>query len=176
MMLPIIECVVRSSALVGIVWLVLKALRVQSPRLERSAWLLVLASSWAMPLLMQLLALPVAAAPDLRWLVAIDSVAAPAATAGITWQAALPWAALSVAAALTLRHSLGVVRWWKVRRAGRRITSPLCPGLDIRVTNAVSSPATVFSTVLVPIDFETWTCRAQHTVLAHERAHVDNKD
>lgn len=176
MMLPIIECVLRSSALVGIVWLVLKALRVHSPRLERSAWLLVLASSWAMPLLMELLALPVAEAPDLRWLLAIDAVAVPATTAGINWQAALPWAVLSVAAALTLRHSLGVVRWWNVQRAGRRITSPLCPGLDIRVTNAVSSPATVFSTVLVPLDFETLTRQAQHAVLAHERAHVDNKD
>lgn len=176
MMLSIIECVVRSSVLVGIVWLVLKALRVRSPRLERSAWVLVLASSWAMPLLMQLLALPVAEAPDLRWLLASDSVAVPTATAGINWQAALPWAVLSVAAALTLRHSLGVVRWWNVRCAGRRIASPLSPGLDIRVTNAVSSPATVFSTVLVPIDFETWTRRAQQAVLAHERAHIDNKD
>jgi TonB family protein len=172
----IVECVLRSSALIGIVWLVLKILPVRSPRLERSAWLLVLASSGAMPLLMQLPALPVAEAPDLPWLRAIDLVTVPIAASGNDWRTLLPWALMSVAIALAIRHTLGIVRCWSMRRAARRVSSSSFAGLDIRVTSAVSSPATVFSTVLVPIDFEAWSLDTQRAVMAHERAHVENKD
>jgi TonB family protein len=176
MMASLVECVLRSSALIAVVWLLLKVLRVHSPRLERSAWLLVLASSWAMPMLMRLLRLPVAEAPDLAWLRAIDLVTAPVATSGSDLSGVLAWTAISVAAVLTIRHSLGTIRWWNVRRTARRIASPSLAGLDVRVTSAVTSPATVFSTVLVPIDFEAWTSDVQRAVIAHERTHVDNND
>ena len=37
MMLVLLECTARSAALIAIVWLVLKVLRVRSARLERNA-------------------------------------------------------------------------------------------------------------------------------------------
>lgn len=48
--------------------------------------------------------------------------------------------------------------------------------LDVRVSAEVSSPATVFSTILVPQDFLRWSPEAQSLGLAHERSHVASYD
>src|SRR5262249_3200976 len=77
---------------------------------------------------------------------------------------------------LVLRHSLGVVRWSRAQRAARPVASPAFAGVDIRATHAVSAPATVFATILVPEDFESWPLQIQRAVVAHESAHVANKD
>jgi len=56
MLALLLESAARSLALGGVVWLGLKFLRVRSPHDEMTAWRLVLATSLAMPLLVQLLA------------------------------------------------------------------------------------------------------------------------
>jgi TonB family protein len=57
---------------------------------------------------------------------------------------------------------------------------PIFPGmdadLDVRVSAEVSSPVTAFSTVLVPVDFETWPAAARQLAIAHERAHIKGRD
>jgi TonB family protein len=172
----LIEWVLRATVLAATVWLVLRCLRIRNPRLERSAWLLVLASSWTMPMLMELRIMPAVAAQQLSWLSPVDLVAVSGAPAGIDWPTALLWGLSAIAVVLVLRHSLGVLRWRRIQRAANPVASPSFAGLDIRATDAVSSPATVFSTILVPLDFESWSPQVQRAVVAHESAHVANKD
>lgn len=172
----LIEWVLRATVLAATVWLVLRCLRIRSPRLERSAWLLVLAASWTMPMLMELRIVPAVPAQQLSWLSKVDLVAASSAPAGADWRTVLLWGLGSIAVVLVLRHSLGVMRWLRVQRAAEPVASSFFAGLDIRATGAVSSPATVFSTILVPVDFESWPPQIQRAVVAHESAHVANKD
>ena len=49
MITVLIEAAVRSAVLILAVWLLLRALRVTNPRVERAAWLVVLIASVAMP-------------------------------------------------------------------------------------------------------------------------------
>ena len=175
-MVILFECAVRSAALTAIVWLMLKLLRVRSPRLERSSWLIVLASSVAMPLLTKLTALSAAPATDLVWLQPVQLAALEVSHSNSGWLVALFAIVIAIAATLGFRHTLGIVRWWRVRRAAAAVSSLPCVDADVRVTPAVESPATVFSTILVPVEFEGWTARVQRAVIAHERAHVVNRD
>jgi TonB family protein len=172
----LIEWVLRATALAAMVWVILKVLRVRSPRLERSAWLLVLASSWAMPLLMKVPALPAVTAERPGWLPQVDLIEATSAPVAADWRAALLWGLATIALMLILRHSLGVLRWRRVQRTAKPVSSPSFAGVDIRVTRAVSSPATVFSTILLPEDFESWPLQTQRAVVAHESSHVANRD
>lgn len=176
-MQTIIEWALRSSALVVVVWLALHALRIRSPHMERSAWRAVLLSSLSMPILMKLLVLPAPDASALVWLQNIQVVSLlPAQSAGAGWQSAAVWMVVAVAAVLFMRHLLGIARWWNVRRMAKPLSLPSFAGLDIRVTEDVSSPATVFSTILVPADFHTWSGDAQRLVVAHEQTHIENND
>jgi hypothetical protein len=54
MMTFLVEWTLRSIALGLVVWLLLKALRIKSPQLERGSWRAVLVASLSMPLLMKL--------------------------------------------------------------------------------------------------------------------------
>jgi TonB family protein len=175
-MLFLFECAVRSAALIAIVWLTLKLLRVRSPRLERASWLVVLAASLAMPLLMKLAAFYAAPAAELEWLQPVQVAALDVSRSKGGWYAALLAMVVAIAGLLGVRHTLGIVRWWRVRRKAAAICSPLCAGADVRATRAVGSPATVFSTILVPVEFEGWTAQVQRAVIAHERTHVASGD
>lgn len=176
MMPTIIEWTLRSSALVVVVWLALQALRVRSPQLERGAWRAVLLSSLSMPILMKLLVLPAPDASALIWLQNIQVVSLQAQSSSVGWQSAAVWIAVAVAAVLFTRHSLGIARWWNVRRVAKPLSLPAFAALDIRATAQVSSPATIFSTILVPADFHTWSSDAQRLVVAHEQTHIKNND
>ncbi|HET9449004.1 MAG TPA: M56 family metallopeptidase, partial [Steroidobacteraceae bacterium] len=176
MMLVLLECAVRSAALIAIVWLTLKVLRVGSVRLERNAWLGVLAASAAMPALSKLAATSAPHAVDVVWLQPVQFTAFTSVKAGAEWSTAVVAIMAAVAAIFVIRHTLGIVRWWRVHRAAVPLASPVCAGFDVRVTPVVNSPATVFSTVLVPVDFETWAPDVQRAVIAHERTHVANRD
>jgi TonB family protein len=176
MMPTILEWTLRSSTLVMAIWLALKILRVRSPQLERSAWRAVLLSSLAMPVLMELLVLPAPTAPALAWLQNVQAVSLSSQGPSTLWHSAPLWFVTFIAALLFIRHLLGIVRWWSVRRVAKPLSSPEFSGIDIRIAPEVSSPATVFSTVLVPADFHTWTPEAQRLVVAHEQTHVQHKD
>lgn len=169
----IVEWTLRTTALGLIVWLLLKALRVSSPRLERACWRTVLVASLAMPLLMTLAEYSPApsATLDVR---TVGMVLLPAPEFSVSWHStALLLAFLLVSATLILRQAWGTGRWWHARRTA----TPLAMGdLDVRTSTQVSSPVTVFSTVLVPCDFESWPAATRHLAIAHERAHIEGKD
>jgi TonB family protein len=176
MMASIVEWTLRSSLLGLIVWLLLKVLRVANPRLERSTWRWVLFASLAMPLLMTLADLSPApiAALDVQ---AARIALLPPHELSVHWPGtALLVFLLSISAALILRQAWGTGRWWHARRMARPISLATDPDLDVRASTQVSSPVTVFSTVLVPLDFEHWSSATRNLAMAHERAHVASKD
>lgn len=176
MMAIFIEWTLRSTVLALIVWLLLKALRVGNPRLERSTWRWVLFASLAMPLLMTLANLSPAPVAALN-VQAARIVLLPPPEFDVRWPStALLAILLSISAALILRQAWGTARWWRARRMAKPISPATDPDLDVRASTQVSSPVTVFSTVLVPLDFEHWPAATRNLALAHERAHVASKD
>jgi bla regulator protein blaR1 len=176
MMLVLFECAVRSAVLIAIVWSMLKLLRVRSPSLERACLLVVLVSSAAMPLLTQLAADSASHAADLARLQPLQLTALAISRSGNGWYIAVVVIVVAVAAVLGARHAMGLFRWWRVRSEAAVLCSPVCADMDVRATAAVMSPATVFSTILVPLEFADWTANVQRAVIAHERAHVANRD
>lgn len=176
MILAMVEAALRAGVLAIAVWFTMLALRVRSAQVQRGAWLALLAVALAMPLLMKA-SVPVPT--DVRaipWIVDLTSSLPSPEDSGAAWPGLVLGILLVVATTLLVRQGLGLVRWWKVRRLAQPLRSALIPGLDVRVSPAVSAPATVFSTVLVPQDFEHMAPSTQRTVIAHERAHVQNGD
>lgn len=176
MMAVIVEWAVRSSVLGLVVWLLLKALRVRNPRLERSTWRTVLFASLAMPLLMALADLSPAPVSVLN-VQAARIALLPPGELDVHWPSSVVLAmVLSISATLILRQAWGTGRWWHTRRMANPIALATDPDLDVRTSDRVSSPVTVFSTVLVPLDFEHWPAATRSLAVAHERAHVASKD
>jgi hypothetical protein len=86
---------------------------------------------------------------------------------------------LSIAGALLLRLLYGLLVAAQVRRSAGPVmldASPLTDGLQLRVSDAVSSPVTIGSTVVLPADYEDWDSEKLRIVLAHERSHVRQGD
>jgi len=169
------EYTIRSIALGALAFLVLKTVRVKDARLERTVWRMVLVSAVSMPVLSKLSTLSPMPASVLTMNYA-ELVRLPDSSQTSVWN----WGALvmvgAVSGLLTVRHLLGVARCWGMRRRATRLTSADDSSLDIRMSSEVSSPATVFSTVLVPPDFTRWTSEAQRLAIAHERSHVASMD
>ena len=63
MLALLLELALRLLALGGIVWLVLKILRVRNPQVQMTAWTVVLLASLSMPALMRFMAVTIPAVP-----------------------------------------------------------------------------------------------------------------
>ncbi len=86
---------------------------------------------------------------------------------------------LSIAGALLFRLFYGLVVTAQVRQSAEPVVldaSPLTDGLNLRVSDAVSSPVTIGSTVVLPADYCDWGGEKLRIVLAHERSHVRQGD
>jgi len=175
MMALIAEYTIRTIALGVLVFVILKALRVSDPRLERIVWRIVLVAAVSMPAVLQLSSLPRMPTSMLAMNYA-ELVMLPGSHRASAWSSSVLALLGAVSAAFVLRYLMGVARCWAMRKRATKVTSTADPSLDVRVSREVSSPATVFSTVLVPSDFERWTVEAQRLAIAHERSHVASKD
>jgi beta-lactamase regulating signal transducer with metallopeptidase domain len=195
------ESALRSLLLGGVVWIGLNLLRVRNPHVQMTTWIVVLAASLAMPLLMHwttvtitLKALPVPA-PETLWpagpalleplfpslpLDPVTTVAPPAAAAAP--HAAFNWLALTtavyavVAGMLLFRLAIGVYLTWRLARAARPVSEPWTGGWRVRVSDLIGGPVTFGSTILLPPHYRDWDFRKRQAVLAHEGAHVANRD
>ena len=86
---------------------------------------------------------------------------------------------LSIAGLLLFRLLFGVVGAIQVWQSAEPVVfdvSPLTDGLYVRVSEAVSSPVTVGSAVVLPADYCDWDSEKLRIVLAHERSHVRQGD
>jgi beta-lactamase regulating signal transducer with metallopeptidase domain len=188
------ESALRSLLLGGVVWMGLNLLRVRNPHVHMMSWLVVLAASLAMPLLMrwttvtitlQALPMPVAenfwpaspALPETR--IPLDTVMHAAATAS---HAAFNWLGLAtavyaiVAGMLLFRLAIGVFLTWRLARVATPISESWTGGWRVRVSDLIGGPVTFASTILLPPHYRDWDSRKRRAVLAHEGAHVANGD
>lgn len=179
MILLIAEYTLRSILLGLLAWLTLQLLRIRAPRAERAVWRIVLITALLMPVLLQLGTLSPVRPPTTASYVQLVSL--PIAASASLWQMALLGVLVAISGALVVRHCIGIARCWAVGQRAERMSTTGhdqldIRQLDIRMSSEVSSPATVFSTVLVPTDFASWSPATQRLAIAHERSHVAGRD
>ncbi|HSU04375.1 MAG TPA: M56 family metallopeptidase, partial [Acetobacteraceae bacterium] len=202
MMLAILaESALRCLVLGSVVWIGLSFFRVRNPHVHMTAWIMVLVASLAMPLLMHWTTVSIAVdalpAPAAETLWPTGNLTAPslqppgpalpadsdvpAATTG-TSHASVNWLAVAtaiygfVAGILLLRLSVGFYLTWRLTRAARPMTAPWTADWSVRVSNVIAGPVTFGSTILLPPQCTDWDVLKRRAVLAHEGAHVANRD
>ena len=203
MMLTVLaESALRSLILGSVVWIGLNLLRVRNPHVHMTSWVMVLVASLAMPLLMHWThvsvtvdALPVPApealgpaanlpmAPlpeslgtsmpsDLGSSVAING----ASHIAVNWLVVATAIYAFVAGLLLLRLAVGCYLTWRLVRAAKPMSEPWTAHWSVRVSNVIAGPVTFGSTILLPPQCFDWDLRKREAVLAHEGAHVVNRD
>ncbi|MGB8609367.1 M56 family metallopeptidase [Bradyrhizobium sp.] len=199
MMLTILaESALRSLFLGSVVWIGLNLLRVRNPHVHMTSWVTVLVASLSMPLLMHwttvsitLDALPVPA-PENLWSAGSplpeslrsplpSELGMPVAARGENYEA-VNWLALAtvayafVAGMLLLRLAVGICLTWRLARAAKPMSEPWTADWSVRVSNVIGGPVTFGSTILLPPQCFDWDLPKRQAVLAHEGAHVANRD
>jgi hypothetical protein len=195
------ESALRSLLLGGVVWAGLNLFRVRNPHIHMTSWAMVLLASLSMPLLMHWTtvtvtvdALPVPATehfwpagpsgspspePLHDMLPAERSMAAAPRSAPVQ---ALNWLALAttvyalVAGLLLSRLAVGLYLTWRLARAAKPMREPWTADWSVRVSSVIAGPVTFGSTILLPPQCFDWDVRKRQAVLAHEGAHVANRD
>jgi beta-lactamase regulating signal transducer with metallopeptidase domain len=202
MMLAILaESALRSLLLGSAVWVGLNLLRVRNPHVHMTCWVMVLVASLSMPLLMHwttvtitLDPLPVPTAENL-WPAKSpfkgplpELLRSPPSELGMPVAAhaendeAVNWLALAtaiyafVAGMLLLRLAVGIYLTWRLVRAAKPVREPWAANSNVRVSNVIGGPVTFGSTILLPPQWVDWDLRKRQAVLAHEGAHVANRD
>lgn len=198
MIATLAEAALRSLVLGGVVWFGLTIFRVRNPHVHMTAWIVVLFASLAMPFVMHWptltitrVPLPVAI-PDDVLPADMSMLEAPQPTLPITPGAvivppvasgpAINWWLLATvvyaagACLLLLRLALGLCLTWRLARAAKPMKGAQLIDADIRVSRDVGGPVTFGSTILVPPQFAGWDAKKRLAVLAHEGAHVANRD
>ena len=199
MMLAILaESALRSLLLGSAVWVGLNLLRVRNPHVHMTCWVMVLVASLSMPLLMHwttvtitLDPLPVptpeklwptnSPLPELLRSPPPSALGVPVATHGGNYEA-VNWLALAtaiyafVAGMLLLRLAVGIFLTWRLVRAAKPIGEPWAANSNVRVSHVIGGPVTFGSTILLPPQYVDWDLPKRRAVLAHEGAHVANRD
>ncbi|MCG2628774.1 M56 family metallopeptidase [Bradyrhizobium sp. WYCCWR 13023] len=196
MIAALAEAALRSFALGGVVWIGLILFRVRNPHVHMTVWVVVLLASLAMPFVMHWptltidrlpLSVPV---PDDVWpadIAMLDrpqpslptasgAAIAPMAKHGIPidWWTIATTVYACVAGLLLMRLAIGLCLTWRLARAAKPVKGLI--GADVRVSRDVGGPVTFGSTILVPPQFFGWDAKKRLAVLAHEGAHVANRD
>ena len=192
------ESALRSLVLGSAVWVGLNLVRVRNPHLHMTSWVMVLVASLSMPFLMHwttvtitLDPLPVPSpenlwpannplAEPLRWSQPSE-LGIPLAARGNNHEA-VNWLSVAtaiyglVAGMLLLRLALGIYLTWRLVRAAKPIDEPWAVNANVRVSDAIAGPVTFGSTILLPPQCIDWDLPKRRAVLAHEGAHVANRD
>jgi hypothetical protein len=198
MIATLAEAALRSLMLGGVVWFGLNLFRVRNPHVHMTAWVVVLLASLAMPFVMHWPTLTITRLPlpvsmpddflpaDMSTLempqpalpVAPGTAIVPPARSGVSinWWLVATIVYAGVAGLLLLRLAIGLGLTWRLARAARPMKGPQMIDADVRVSRDVGGPVTFGSTILVPPQFFGWDAKKRLAVLAHEGAHVANRD
>ena len=199
MIATLAEAALRSLVLGGVVWIGLNLFRVRNPHVHMTAWVVVLLASLAMPFVMHWPTLTISRLPlpvslpndflpaDIAMLespqpalsVAPDMVAAPPlpkSGLSINWWLIATIVYAGIAGLLLLRLAIGLCLTWRLARAAKPLRGTQMIGADVRVSRDIGGPVTFGSTILVPPQFTNWDAKKRLAVLAHEGAHVANRD
>jgi len=174
MMAALVEAALRSLALAVMVGFGLAALRVKNPQQEKIAWLVVLAGALAMPALQRwglAPTIPVLSVPLPA--VVLRDFSLGASSEPVAFGMYLYWAMTSV---LLARLAVATARMWRIRNTAKPIDEAWTFGMDVRVTQRLSSPATFGSTILLPSSRNGWTEAKRTLIIQHESSHVRNRD
>src|SRR5437660_5806058 len=77
---------------------------------------------------------------------------------------------------VVFRLAIGVYLAWRLARAATPVSEPWTGGWRVRVSHLIGGPVTFGSTILLPPHYRDWDSRKRQAVLAHEGAHVANRD
>jgi hypothetical protein len=192
------ESAFRSLILGSAVWVGLHLLRVRNPHVHMTSWAVVLVASLTMPLLMHwttvTVPLPPSAVPMPAnlWPAAvalpepltsalplepgIAGAARDAAHHAVNWWELATVIYAIIAGVLLLRLAIGLYLTWRLVRAATPVNAPWAADADVRVSGLVGGPVTFGSTIVLPLDYRDWDVGKRQAVLAHESAHVANRD
>ncbi|QOZ78893.1 antirepressor regulating drug resistance protein [Bradyrhizobium sp. CCBAU 53351] len=199
MIATLAEAALRSLVLGGVVWFGLNLFCARNPRVHMTAWIVVLLASLAMPFVMHWPTLTISRLPlpvsvpddflpaDISMLetpqpalsgAPAGAVAPPVMRSGlpINWWLIATLVYAGVAGLLLLRLAIGLFLTWRLARAAKPLRGLPMTGTDVRVSRDVGGPVTFGSTILVPPQFAGWDAKKRLAVLAHEGAHVANRD
>lgn len=198
MIATLAEAALRSFVLGGVVWFGLNLFRVRNPHVHMTAWVVVLLASLAMPFVMHWPTLTIdrppmsVPVPDELWPadismletsqpalpIAPGAIVAPPVKSivSIDWWLAATMVYAGVAGLLLLRLAIGLGLTWRLARAAKPMKGPQMIDADVRVSRDIGGPVTFGSTILVPPQFAGWDAKKRLAVLAHEGAHVANRD
>ena len=178
MFAAVIEAALRGSLLLAMTWLVLKALGLRDLAAEKNLWTLVAAASLAMPLLSRAV---VSLTPsfDVLPIHPAGLPALQAMQAAMTAPLLARWCSIVYLLGMTALIARFLTGLWlgaRIRRRARRLAEPYVDGLDVRVSAAIRGPASFASTILLPPTYAAWDDSMLVAVLAHEQAHIRNRD
>jgi hypothetical protein len=80
----------------------------------------------------------------------------------------------SIAAILLLRMALGLAIALRIWRRAEPLNSQ--PGAEVRISRDLATPVTIGSTVILPASYKDWDPAKLRIVLAHEQAHIRQRD
>jgi hypothetical protein len=188
------ESALRSLLLGSAVWVGLNLLRVRNPHVHMTCWIMVLVASVLMPVLMHWTTLTIALeplplalpAPENLWPLQTPmpqppELGLPAVARGEIYQA-VNWLALATAAyagvagILLLRLAAGICLTWRLTHAAKPMRESWTANASVRVSHVIGAPVTFGSTILLPPQCTDWDLFKRRAVLAHEGAHVANRD
>jgi len=81
---------------------------------------------------------------------------------------------VSVAAILLLRMMLGLAIALRIWSRAQSLDS--VPGTEVRISRDLATPVTIGSTVILPASYKDWDPSKLRVVLAHEQAHIRQRD
>ncbi len=115
-----------------------------------------------------------------------ETPATPAPSAMVPSRAALSLSKiilllyLAVAGVFLVRLAFGLIAALRLWRRAKPISCELLTAsdtsLDLRCSAEVSSPVTICSAIVLPMDYTTWDSEKLRVVLAHERSHIRQRD
>jgi beta-lactamase regulating signal transducer with metallopeptidase domain len=188
------ESALRSLALGAAVWVGLRLFRVRDPHVQMTCWTVVLVASLAMPVLMHRATVTITLAPSIieapahLWFApttvpetlpvapALLGDAVPVTPSSFDWLVVATAIYAAVAGLLLLRLVLGLHLTSLLVRRATPLHAPWVENADVRVSPAIGGPVTCGSTILLPSNYSTWDVPKRQAVLAHESAHVANRD
>lgn len=81
-----------------------------------------------------------------------------------------------ISGTLLLQLLTGIVLILRLSRTARPFRADWTAGAHVRVSPSVIMPVTFASTILLPVDCETWDALKQRAVMSHEKSHIDRND
>lgn len=192
-----LESAFRSLMMATVVWAGIKVLRVSNVVVQKTAWILVLIASLAMPGLMrwnlpQPRAAVVVPVQDLMPGVA-DTPTVSTTTITVfppsmptsapikrwslsDWKSLVAPVYLTICAMLLLRLIVGLAMAFRIWHRAEPASVLLEPRASVRISADLQTPVTIGSSVILPESFSEWDLHKLRVVLAHERSHVRQGD